>query len=88
MLKLGIITLTYQKMIVVHNIEAVSFEENLICLQIDGELIKLPISKVSKKLELATDIQRNLFTISPSGYGIHWPLLDEDLSVDFLIKVA
>jgi hypothetical protein len=43
---------------------------------------------VSKKLELATDIQRNLFTISPSGYGIHWPLLDEDLSVDFLIKVA
>ena len=75
-------------MVVAHNIEAVSFDQNLICLQIDGDLIKLPIAKVSKKLELATEIQRNLFTISPSGYGIHWPLIDEDLSVDSLLKIA
>jgi len=25
--------------------------------------------------------------ISPSGYGIHWPLLDEDLSVDGLLGI-
>jgi hypothetical protein len=75
-------------MVATHNIESVSFEHNLICLQIDGNLIKLPISLVSKKLEAATDIQRNLFTISPSGYGIHWPLVDEDLSVDSLLKIA
>jgi hypothetical protein len=75
-------------MVATHNIESVSFEQNLICLQIDGDLIKLPISKVSKKLESATDIQRNLFTISPSGYGIHWPLIDEDLSIDSLLKIA
>jgi hypothetical protein len=75
-------------MVVTHNIESVSFDQNLICLQIDGDLIKLPISKVSDKLASATDIQRNLFTISPSGYGIHWPLIDEDLSVDSLLKIA
>lgn len=75
-------------MVAAHNIESVSFEQNLICLHIDGNLIKLPISKVSKKLEAATDIQRNLFKISPSGYGIHWPLVDEDLSVDSLLKIA
>jgi len=75
-------------MVVTHNIETVSFDQNLICLQIDGDTIKLPISKVSKKLASATDIQRNLFTISPSGYGIHWPLIDEDLSVDSLLKIA
>ena len=75
-------------MVVTHNIESVSFDQNLICLQIDGDLIKLPIAKVSKKLELATDIQRNLFTISPSGYGIHWPLIDEDLSIDSLLKMT
>jgi hypothetical protein len=23
--------------------------------------------------------------MSPSGYGIHWPLVDEDLSIDGLI---
>jgi len=25
--------------------------------------------------------------VSPSGYGIHWPELDEDLSVDGLIGI-
>ena len=73
-------------MIATHNIEAISFEQNLICLKVDGQVIKLPLSKVSKKMELANDIQRNLYTISPSGYGIHWPLIDEDLSIDSLLK--
>ncbi len=73
-------------MIATHNIEAISFEQNLICLTVDRQLMKFPLSKVSKKLELASDIQRNLYTISPSGYGIHWPLIDEDLSVDSLMK--
>ena len=26
--------------------------------------------------------------VSPSGYGIHWPELDEDLSIDGMIKAA
>lgn len=73
-------------MIVTHNIESVSFDGNLICLQIDGQVIKLPIANVSKKLDTANDIQRSFFKISPSGYGIHWPLIDEDLSVDALLK--
>jgi hypothetical protein len=73
-------------MIATHKIEAISFEQDLICLKVDGQIIKLPLSKVSKKLEEANDIQRNLYTISPSGYGIHWPLIDEDLSVDSLLK--
>ena len=28
------------------------------------------------------------FELSPSGYGIHWPELDEDLSIDGMIKAA
>lgn len=75
-------------MVLAHNIENVYFERNLICLQIDGQVIKLPIAGVSKKLESANDIQRNFFKISPSGYGIHWPLIDEDLSVESLLKSA
>jgi hypothetical protein len=73
-------------MIATHNIETISFEQNQICLKIDGKIIKLPISIVSKKLEAANDLQRNLYTISPSGYGIHWPLIDEDLSVASILK--
>jgi hypothetical protein len=50
--------------------------------------IQIPINKVSKKLEAANEIQRNFFKISPSGYGIHWPLIDVDLSIDHILKVA
>lgn len=73
-------------MIATHHIESISFEQDFICLKIDGNLIKLPLATISKKLALANDAERNLFKISPSGYGIHWPLLDEDLSIDGILK--
>jgi len=34
----------------------------------------------------ASDIERETFKISPFGYGIHWPLLDEDMSIDGLLE--
>jgi hypothetical protein len=71
-----------------HNIQSVSFEQNILCLRIDDKLITLPLEKISKKLEAANDIQRNFFTVSPSVYGIHWPLIDEDLSIDSFLKAA
>ena len=33
----------------------------------------------------ASETDRNFFKISPSGYGVHWPSLDEDLSIGGLI---
>jgi len=36
----------------------------------------------------ATEIERTTFEISPSGYGIYWPLLDEDLSIDGLLGIV
>jgi hypothetical protein len=41
--------------------------------------------KISPKLYKADDTDRMKYEISPSGYGIHWPSLDEDLSIDGLI---
>lgn len=75
-------------MVATHNIEAITFDQNFICLSIDGKTIKISLDIVSDKLKTASEIQRNLFTISPSSYGIHWPLLDEDLSVASLMKTA
>lgn len=40
----------------------------------------------SAKLATATAEERARLTLSPSGYGIHWPLLDEDLSVTGLVR--
>ena len=70
-----------------HQITAISFEWDSICLSIDGKILVLPLEKVSKKLQDASDVQRKIFKVSPSGYGIHWPLIDEDLGVDALVKL-
>jgi hypothetical protein len=75
-------------MLATHKVKEITFDQSFIYLKIDGKEFKIQTNKVSKKLSEAKEFQRNLFTISPSGYGIHWPLIDEDLSIDSLIKVA
>jgi hypothetical protein len=42
--------------------------------------------KCSKKLASATERERLSAELSPGGYGIHWPLIDEDLSVSGLLR--
>ncbi len=46
----------------------------------DGRTIIVPLAWYPK-LAAAQKKQLARFEISPSGYGIHWPELDEDLSV-------
>ncbi len=70
-----------------HIIEKINFEENIIILEVDGEIFKFELGKCSSKLLNASEEQRNNYEISPSGYGIHWPMIDEDLSIDGLLGV-
>ena len=51
----------------------------------DGEEYRVDLRTESPRLAAATDEQRANYVVSPSGYGIHWPDADEDLSVDGLI---
>ncbi len=48
--------------------------------------VSIPWEKCSTKLARATPVERNRAELSPGGYGIHWPLLDEDLSVTGLLR--
>jgi hypothetical protein len=75
-------------MIGTFNIQEINFDQNSIFIKIDGSSFKIPLEKASEKLKKADGFQRNLYKISPSGYGIHWPLIDEDLSIEFLLKLA
>ncbi len=75
-------------MIASHTIQEIIFGPTTISLIIDGKQIKINLEDVSEKLIKATDLQRNFYKISPSGYGIHWPLIDEDLSVAALLKLS
>ena len=65
----------------------VSFRGNRMRLSVDGREFEIDISGHSRKLANASPEQKQHFVISSSGYGIHWPELDEDLSVDGLIGI-
>ena len=71
-----------------HEVQNVRFEEGLLAMEVDGQDRKIPIAEISKLLSTASEEERNTFDVSPSGYGIHWPLLDEDVSIDALLGVA
>jgi len=74
------------KMIATHQIQNINFQENLLIIKVDGQQYEFQLSEISKKLANASEVERNFFKISSSGYGIHWPLIDEDLSMDALLK--
>lgn len=46
----------------------------------DGREVSIPLAWFPRLLS-ATPAQRSNFEISPGGYGIHWPDVDEDISV-------
>jgi hypothetical protein len=48
--------------------------------------IRLPWEKCSPRLAAASASERTQAELSPGGYGIHWPLIDEDLSVNGLLR--
>ena len=71
-----------------HQVMGVHFEGEVLILTIDGHEKRLHVSDISAALQKASEQERNIFEISPSGYGIHWPLLDEDLSIDGLLGIV
>lgn len=68
-----------------HKVERVAFIKDYLILKVDGKEYKFRLSDISERLAKAAPERREKYEISPSGYGIHWPLIDEDLSVDGLI---
>jgi hypothetical protein len=66
----------------------VKFKKDNLILSKNGKKVVLPLKDVSPKLFEASEEERNLFKVSPSGYGIHWPLIDEDISIKTLVKKA
>lgn len=70
-----------------HTIGKISFCGRQMILEVDARSVTVDLRQVSPRLAAASPEQRNNFEISPSGYGIHWPGLDEDLSVDGLLGV-
>ena len=71
-----------------HDVANVRFEKHSLLLRVDGRDYRIDLRQHSKKLASADDRTKMNFEVSPSGYGIHWPELDEDLSIDGMIKAG
>ena len=71
-----------------HEIKRVYVKGENLFLVIDGKEHIFQLSQISEKLLNANNIEREKYEVSPSGYGIHWPLIDEDLSIDGLLGIS
>ncbi|UBF24175.1 DUF2442 domain-containing protein [Kovacikia minuta CCNUW1] len=71
-----------------HEVQNLTFEGQWMILTVDHQTYRLPIDQASSRLAQASDSDRNHYQVSPSGYGIHWTMLDEDLSINGLIRLA
>ena len=71
-----------------HTVKNIKFDHNYICLIVDGKDYQIDLKNHSRKLLKSAETIRNTYVIAPSGYGIHWPEIDEDLAIDSLIKTT
>lgn len=64
----------------------VEVTENTINIDLhDGRSLSVPLSWYPR-LEHATPEERNRYELIGSGYGIHWPEIDEDISIEAVIS--
>lgn len=64
---------------------AIEFSDDMMQVSLtDGRIISVPIVWFPR-LSKATREQLENYEISPAGIGIHWPEIDEDLSVAGLL---
>lgn len=59
---------------------------NLIVNLVDGRKLEVPLAWFPRLLR-ATPVQRNKYRLVGDGIGIHWPAIDEDLSIEGLIDL-
>ena len=57
-------------------------------IEVENNKYNFKLENISQKLFSATEAEKEKFEISPSGYGIHWPDIDEDLSTEGLLHGA
>ncbi|MEI8207973.1 MAG: DUF2442 domain-containing protein [Methylococcales bacterium] len=59
-------------------------EDEIIAYLVDGRTVSVPLIW-SWRLSEATEKQRQNFEIIGDGQGIHWPDIDEDISIDGML---
>ena len=55
---------------------------------LESGTVSIPWDKCSERLAHASPAERLQAELSPSGYGIRWPMIDEDLAVGPLLQAV
>jgi len=71
-----------------HEVQGLKADEIYLYLTVDGQSYRIRWTDCSPRLAQAMHKQRLVVEVSPSGYGLHWPLIDEDLAVTPLLQRA
>lgn len=71
-----------------HDVRVVGFEGANMIFTVDGRRYSVHLPSVSPRLAQCNEAAARLLEIAPSGYGIHWPAADEDLTIEGLIRSA
>ena len=70
-----------------HHIKNIKIDGDTLTLNVNDNEYLINICEHSTLLASSSAKQRSHFIVSPSGYGIHWPDIDEDLSIDSLLNI-
>lgn len=68
-----------------HKVQSLRFQGDVMELVVDGRRHVFDATVISPRIAAASAKERNTWEVNGSGYGIHWPLIDEDLSIDGLL---
>lgn len=72
----------------IHAVEILKTDSTYLYLRVDKQTYRIRWIDCSPNLVKANQMERDYMEISPSGYGLHWPLIDEDLAVTPLLEDA
>lgn len=68
-------------------IDATVSHDRLVVVLADGRELSAPLAWFPRLLE-ASDVQRKNWRLIGRGQGIHWPDIDEDISVASLLRAV
>lgn len=71
-----------------YEVQVIDAGQDALRLGVDGQILLIAWRDCSASLAAATRIEQESIEIAPSGYGLHWPLLDEDLAIGPLLTHA
>ncbi len=64
----------------------VAINDQMLIVKANGKEYCFNVKKISKRLAKASNEDLKDFTVSPSGYGIHWSRINEDISIPALLN--